>query len=74
MYLDELKYLNTKDVTSLRYCFMSAPFVDVKPIGNWDVSNCKDFTGLFMGCKYLSDLTSIQNWDVSNGMDFSQMF
>ena len=72
--LDELKYLNTEDVTSLRYCFMEVPFVDAKPIGNWDVSNCKDFQGLFMGCKNLSDLTSIQNWDVSNGVNFSQMF
>ena len=39
--LDELKYLNTKDVTSLRYCFSNVPFKDLKPIGNWDITNVK---------------------------------
>ena len=72
--LDELKYLNTKEVTSLRYCFMDIPFVDLKPIGNLDVSNCKGLTCLFIGYKNLSDLISIQNLDVSNGIDFSQIF
>ena len=72
--LDELKYLNAKEVTSLRYCFMGVPFADLKPIGNLDVSNCKGLTGLFMGYKNLSDLISIQNLDVSNGIDFSQIF
>ena len=41
-------------------------------INSWDVSNIKDFKGLFKS--KLTFNSSIDNWDVSSGTDFSDMF
>ena len=43
-----------------------------QPIGNWDVSNVKSFSGMFSRAKSFNQ--PIGNWDVSNVADMSEMF
>ena len=40
---------------------------------NWNVSNVNHFSGMFMGCSSLPDITSLQNWNVSNQKYFNDM-
>mgnify|MGYP002615159192 CR=1 FL=1 len=41
---------------------------------NLDVSDCKDFFGLFLNCQSLIDIDSLKTWNVSNGKEFTSMF
>ena len=46
---------NLKDISELKYL---------------NVNEIKDFSYMFNGCSFLSDMKSLQNWDVSNGKNF----
>ena len=46
------------------FCDCSS-LVDIKPLQNWNVSNGKNFSGMFDGCKSLSDIKPLQNWNIS---------
>ena len=73
--IDELKYLNTKEVNEFSWMFSGCSSLsDIKPLENWDVSNGKYFSGMFFGCKSLSDIKPLQKWNVSNGKYFAYMF
>ena len=41
-------------------------------ISKWDVSNGKEFCGMFANCELFNQ--DLSNWDVSNGEQFSDMF
>ena len=72
----------TLDVSSLTNCikcddfsYIFSAYTEVKHIiglENWDVSNVKNMSGMFSGCKnFNSDLSK---WDVSNVEDMGFMF
>ena len=46
---------------------------DIKPLENWNVSNCKDFSSMFEGCSLLDNIKPLENWNISNCKDFSGM-
>ena len=73
--IDELKYLNTKEVNDFSGMFCGCSSItDIKALQNWNVSNGNDFSGMFCGCSSLSDINVLKNWNVSNGNDFTAMF
>ena len=46
--------------------------LSTKPIGNWDVSNVTNMSGMFEGAKSFNQ--DISNWDVSNVTNMISMF
>ena len=70
--IEDLKYLNTKDVTdfsSMFHCILS----NIEALEDWDVSNGKNFSNMFSKSN-LKDLKILENWNVSKGLNFSSMF
>ena len=64
--IEELKYLNTKEVNNFSYMFLGCSSLsDIKPLQNWNVSNGNNFEGMFIKCSSLSDIKPLQNWNVS---------
>ena len=47
---------------------------DIKALEKWNVSNGKDFRGMFTECSSLTDIKPLEKWNVSNGEDFRGMF
>lgn len=41
---------------------------------NLDVSDCKNFAGVFLNCMSLINISSLKNWNVSSGKTFAWMF
>ena len=73
--IDELKYLNTKEVSNFSDMFGGCTYLsDIKALENWNVSNGNDFSSMFEGCSSLSEVKALENWNVSNGNNFSGMF
>ena len=73
--IDELKYLDTKDVKNFSYLFWGCPLItDISPLGNWNVSNGVDFSYAFTGCSSLFNISSLEKWNVQNSTNFSYMF
>ena len=73
--IDELKYLDTKDITDFSYMFSGCSSLsNIKSLENWNVSNGINFSDMFYGCSSLSNIKSLENWNVSKGTNFSHMF
>ena len=73
--INELKYLDVKEVTDFSQMFSECALLsDLTALKNWDVSNGDDFNYMFNGCKALSDISPLQNWDVSSATVFQGMF
>ena len=73
--INELKYLNTKDIDNFEYIFYDCfSLSDIKPLEKWNVSNGNNFGYMFNGCTSLSDIKPLQNWNVINGNNFRGMF
>ena len=72
--IDELKYLNTKDVTNFSLMFENCELTDINPLENWDTSNGTNFSSMFSCCQSLTNIKALKNWDVSSGTNFSSMF
>ena len=77
--LDELKYLNTENVTDFSHMFSSLfnsynKILDLKPLENLDVSKATKLRYTFSGLDNLKDLKPIQNWNVSKCEDFTGLF
>ena len=72
--IDELKYLDTKEVKNFSFMFQCTSISDIQALKNWDVSNGTNFFGMFGVCSLLSDLNGLEDWDVSKGKIFSGMF
>ena len=85
--MDELRYLDTENVSNFSYIFSEDAkkkplhekprfhsFTDINCLSTWDVSNGKDFTSIFRGCKKLTNIKALKYWDVSNGIYFENMF
>ena len=73
--IDELKYLNTKNVNNFSDIFFGCKSLsNIKSLENWNVSNGINFSWIFSHCSSLSDIKPLENWNVSNGNNFSGMF
>ena len=73
--IEELAYLNTKDVNNFSYIFGGCSLLsNIKPLKNWDVSNGINFSHMFYGCESLSDINPLQNWNISKANNFKSMF
>ena len=73
--IEELKYLNTKEVTDFSYAFDGCiSLIDIKSLEFWDVSKGGNFQGMFAGCSNISDFEPLKKWKIINGTNFSGIF
>ena len=73
--IDELKYLDTKNVKDFSFMFSYCLLLkDIKALNYWNVSNGNNFEYMLCDCKNLIDLKPLKNWNVSNGNNFQSMF
>ena len=67
--IDELKYLDTKDITDFSHMFDGCSSLsDIKSLENWNVSNGTNFSYMFSSCSFLSDIKSLEKWNVSKSL------
>lgn len=73
--IEDLKYLNTKEVDDYSYMFWECRSLsDITPLEFWNVSNGKNFQSMFGGCISLFNITPLKNWNVFKSNNFSTMF
>ena len=72
--IDELKYLNTKEVTNFSGMFYGCTLSDINPLEDWNVSKGNKFSYMFGECSELVNIKGLEKWNVSNGNDFKGMF
>jgi len=87
--MEELRYLNTENVTNFSHIFSSQSknnpleehnikifhtFSDINCLSTWNVSNGINFYRIFRVCHKLSNIKGLKNWNVSNGINFFNMF
>ena len=73
--IEDLKYLDTKEVDDYSYVFWECTSLsDITPLEYWNVSNGKSFQSMFGGCISLFNITPLKNWNVSKSNNFSAMF
>ena len=72
--IDELKYLNTQNVTDFSHMFENCQISNFNALENWDVSKSKTFDSMFANCESIINLKPLKNWDVSKCWNFSFMF
>ena len=71
--MNELKYLNTNNITDFSWMFANCKISNIKPLENWDTSKSKTFSYMFYNCKLVTNIKAVKNWDVSRCKDFSCM-
>ena len=73
--IDELKYIDTKDITNFSFVFFGcSSLTDISALQKWDVSKGKNFSYMFSSCTSLSNIKPLEKWNLSNGTNFSHMF
>ena len=72
--IDELKYLDTGDVTDFSYAFENCPISNLKALENWDTSKSDTFCSMFSCNESITHIKALKNWNVSRCKDFSYMF
>ena len=72
--INELKYLDTEEVTDFSHMFGNCDISDIKPLEKWNISKAKNLCGIFESCELLTNIKPLENWNVSNCKDFSYMF
>ena len=72
--IDELKNLNTEDVTDFSSMFYYSNRINIKALENWDVSKAENFSGFLGVSEYITNINALKNWNVSRCKDFSNMF
>ena len=74
-YIDELKYLDTKEVTNFSYMFCGCQSLNnIEALESWDVSKSTSFKNMFADCEKLIDISPLKNWNTSECIIFSGMF
>lgn len=70
----DLNDIDVSEITDFSRFFMGDVNILNKnfDISKWNVSNGKNFSDMFFGCKKFN--CDISNWDVSNGTNFDSMF
>ena len=72
--IDDLKYLNTENVTDFSEMFRYTNISDIKALQYWDTSKSETFASMFNECDALSNIKPLKKWNVSRCKDFSNMF
>ena len=72
--IDELKYLNTENVTDFSHMFGYSNISNISALENWDTSKSESFKSMFADCELLTNIKPLKNWNVSNCKNFSFMF
>ena len=72
--IDELKNLNTENVSDFSCMFESTEISNIKALENWETSSAETFHSMFFCCYSLTNLKPLKNWNVSRCKDFSEMF
>ena len=72
--IDELRYLNTKNVTNFSAMFEYTKISNVQALENWDTSKSENFSDMFYSCELLTSIKPLQNWNVSKCKDLSNIF
>ena len=72
--IDELKYLNTENVTTFSSMFVRCKISGIKALEKWDTSKSESFDGMFWGSELLTNIKPVKNWNVSKFKNFYQMF
>ena len=72
--IEELKYLNTEDVTDFSFMFGNSEISDIKPLEKWITNKSETFCNMFSCCKSLTNINALKSWNVSNCKNFSGMF
>lgn len=65
---------NVSNSESLKCLFAQSILMGIYGLENWDVSNIKEFGGMFSLCPQLKYVGNLSQWNVSNGKNFSMMF
>ena len=71
MGVTNLNMIDVSKLTNLKSIFAGLINVNGIDISKWDVSNCKDFSYMFLDSDFDGD---ISDWNVSNGVKFNEMF
>ena len=72
--IEELKYLNTENVTDFSYMFGYCKISNINALENWDTSKSETFNSMFYVCETITNLKALKNWNISNCKDLSHMF
>ena len=72
--IDELKYLNTENVTNFSEMFRACKISNIKSLENWNTSKSKSFNSMFEECELITNIKPLKNWNVSKCKNFSDMF
>ena len=72
--IDELKFLNTENVTDFSYLFFECTITDVTPLEHWNTSKSETFQSMFERCEQLTNINALKNWNVSKCKNFSGLF
>ena len=72
--IDELKYLNTRDITDFSSMFEGCKISSFKALKNWNTSKSQNFRRMFSEGELITNLFFLKNWDVSKCKNFSSMF
>ena len=71
--LHGLNNLKTNNVVNANNLFHLA-IVDLSELANWDVSNVKDASYMFMDCSDITDVSPLANWKLSSITTIKQIF
>ena len=59
--IEELKFLNTENVTDFSFMFRCVEITDIKPLEKWNTSNSESFSDMFFGCDLLTNINPLKN-------------
>ena len=71
--IEGIEYLNTKNVTDMRWMFQSCSALTTLDLSKFDTQNVTDMECMFNGCKALTTL-DLSNFDTRNVKSMSWMF
>ena len=69
----DIKYLNTSNVTNMRWMFEMCIYLTSLDVSNFDTGNVTDMSVMFNGCVRLTSL-DVSNFDTSNVTNMYAMF
>ena len=72
--IDELRYLNTENVSDFSYMFEKCKISNIIGLETWNTSKAETFHSMFSCCELITNLNPLKIWNVSKCDEFSYMF
>lgn len=73
--ISNLKWLRMRDVTDLSDAFRNdIKLTNIKPLADWDLSECESTERMFNGCLNLKNLEALSKWKMNNVRSTAYMF